>query len=336
MRFMFLSQRLAKYAALLAFVVVVVGAYTRLTDAGLGCPDWPGCYGQLLVPESENDLHAASALYPDQPVEATKAKTEMAHRYLASTLGFIILILGFLGLKSPERRIKILSLSLVALVIFQGLLGMWTVTLRLFPTVVMGHLLGGLTTLSLLWLLFLMYAQSNVNVQSPKIQLNRPPRLLKTLGIFSLIAVIIQLALGGWTSANYASLACPDFPSCLGQYWPAQLDFYQAFNFFSGIGLKFPTLAIDNDARLTIHFMHRLWAIVVCLSILFTCFKLWQQKLNHFAWFLLFILGLQVGLGITNVLAKLPLSIAVMHNGVGAVLLLTLVTLNFRLFRGTS
>lgn len=327
---MFLSQKLAKYAALLAFIVVVVGAYTRLTDAGLGCPDWPGCYGQLLVPESESDLHAASTLYPDQPVEAAKAKTEMAHRYLASTLGFMILILGFLGLKSPNRQIKILSLSLVALVIFQGLLGMWTVTLRLFPTVVMGHLLGGLTTLSLLWLLFLMYSQPK------KIQPIHPPRLLKMLGVFSLVAVIIQLALGGWTSANYASLACPDFPSCLGQYWPAQLDFYQAFNLFSGIGLKFPTLAIDNDARLTIHFMHRVWAIVVCISILFTCFQLRQQKLNQFACFLLFVLCIQVGLGITNVLAKLPLSIAVMHNGVGALLLLTLVTLNFKLFRGLS
>src|SRR5687768_12528818 len=127
---MFISQKLAKYATLLAFIVVIVGAYTRLTDAGLGCPDWPGCYGKLLVPVSENDLQAASALYPDQPVEAGKAKTEMAHRYLASTLGFIILMLGFLGLKSSARPIKILSLSLVALVIFQGLLGMWTVTLR--------------------------------------------------------------------------------------------------------------------------------------------------------------------------------------------------------------
>lgn len=328
---MLLSQKLAKYAALLAFIVVVVGAYTRLTDAGLGCPDWPGCYGQLLVPETEMDLHAASALYPDQPVDASKAKTEMAHRYLASTLGLLILILGFLGLKSPKRSIKILSLSLVALVIFQGLLGMWTVTLRLFPTVVMGHLLGGLTTLSLLWLLYLLHSQPHALLR--KTQPSHPSRLLKNLSIFSLIAVIIQLALGGWTSANYASLACPDFPSCLGQYWPTQLDFYQAFNFFSGIGLKFPTLAIDNDARLTIHFMHRLWAIVVCASILFTCIKLWQQKQSCFAWFLLLVLCIQVGLGITNVLAKLPLSIAVMHNGVGALLLLTLVTLNFRLFR---
>ncbi len=328
---MFLSQKLAKYAALLALIVVVVGAYTRLTDAGLGCPDWPGCYGQLLVPESEIDLHAASALYPDQPVEATKAKTEMLHRYLASSLGFLILILGFLGLKASDRRIKILSLSLVALVIFQGLLGMWTVTLRLFPTVVMGHLLGGLTTLSLLWLLFLMYAQQHT--PSQQIHPIHPSRALKIFSVFSLVAVIIQLALGGWTSANYASLACPDFPSCLGQYWPTQLDFYQAFNFFSGIGLKFPTLAIDNDARLTIHFMHRLWAIVVCISILLTCFKLWQHKLNRFAWFLLFVLSVQIGLGITNVLAKLPLSIAVMHNGVGALLLLTLVTLNFKICR---
>ncbi len=319
------AQQIAKYATLLAFIVVVVGAYTRLTDAGLGCPDWPGCYGQLLVPESEIDLQAATTRYPNQPVDATKAKTEMFHRYLASTLGFMILIIGFLGLKSSERRIKILSLSLVALVMFQGLLGMWTVTLRLLPTVVMGHLLGGLATLSLLWLLYLMRAHSN---NRPKIK----NKALKIFALFSLIAVIIQLALGGWTSANYASLACPDFPSCLGQYWPAQLDFYQAFNLFSGIGLKFPTLAIDNDARVTIHFMHRLWAIAVCLLVLLTCYQLWQQKLTQLAWVLFLILCLQLSLGITNVLAKLPLSIAVMHNGVGALLLLTLVTVNFMIF----
>lgn len=329
MRLNTVAQHITKYAALFAFIVVVVGAYTRLTDAGLGCPDWPGCYGQLLVPESDIELQAATTLYPDQPVEATKAKTEMLHRYLASTLGFLILVIGFLGLKSSERRIKILSLLLVGLVMFQGLLGMWTVTLRLLPTVVMGHLLGGLATLSLLWLVYLMRTQ-------PKNNLTLKNKKLKILALLSLIAVIVQLALGGWTSANYASLACPDFPSCLGQYWPAQLDFYQAFNLFSGIGLKFPTLAIDNDARVTIHFMHRLWAIAVCGLVLLTCYQLRQEKLKRFALLLFLILCVQIALGITNVLAQLPLSIAVMHNGVGALLLLILVTINFMVFNSVD
>jgi cytochrome c oxidase assembly protein subunit 15 len=325
MRLISLSQHIAKYATLLAFIVVVVGAYTRLTDAGLGCPDWPGCYGQLLVPDSEIDLQTATTLYPEQPVEKTKAQTEMFHRYLASSLGLMILVLGFLGLKSRERRVKFLSLALVGLVMFQGLLGMWTVTLRLLPAVVMGHLLGGLTTLSLLWLLYLMRSAPKY---TPVIKNNA----LKFLSVLSLLAVIVQLALGGWTSANYAALACPDFPSCLAQYWPKQLDFNQAFNLFAGIGLKFPTLAIDNDARVTIHYMHRLWAIVVSCLVLLTCIQLWREKLSRTAWVLLGILCLQIGLGITNVLAKLPLGIAVMHNGVGALLLLTLVTLNFRLY----
>lgn len=320
------SQKIVKYTALLAFIVVIIGAYTRLTDAGLGCPDWPGCYGQLLVPESKIDIGLASSLYPEQPIEINKAKTEMLHRYLASTLGLMILIIAFLGLKSPKKSIKILSFALVALVLFQGMLGMWTVTLRLLPVVVMGHLLGGLTTLSLLWLLYLMYRSTG----TPKLPLIASP-LLKRFALLSLMAVIIQLALGGWTSANYAALACPDFPHCLGQYIPAELDFNQAFNLFSGIGLKFPTLAIDNTARVTIHFMHRLGAIGVCSLVLITCVLLYRQKLTRFALILLFILILQLCLGITNVLAHLPLVIAVMHNGVGALLLLTFVTLNYEI-----
>ena len=317
------------YTAIFAFIVIMVGAYTRLTDAGLGCPDWPGCYGQLLVPESDIDLQSAHSLYPHQPVEKIKAQTEMGHRYLASTLGVFILIIGFLGLKNPQRRIKILTLTLVGLVIFQGLLGMWTVTLRLLPVVVMAHLIGGLTTLSLLWLLYLLC------VNKKNIAPCHNP-WLKNFALFSLMAVIIQIALGGWTSANYAALACPDFPSCLGQYWPNQLNFNQAFNLFSGIGLQFPTLAIDNDARVTIHFIHRLWAIVVSVLIITTCLYLRKQNLSRFAWILFFILLTQISLGITNVLGELPLFIAVMHNGVGALLLLSLVTINFYIIRSAE
>lgn len=323
-------RQIALFSFILAFIVVVVGAYTRLTDAGLGCPDWPGCYGQLLVPESELDIKHASTLYPEQPVEILKAKTEMFHRYLASTLGLMIVLLFFGALKSRKNSIKVLSFMLFILVIFQGLLGMWTVTLRLLPVVVMGHLLGGLTTLSLLWLLYLFYKHPEaenfkaINTINPK---------FRQFAIFTLLAVIIQLALGGWTSANYAALACPDFPSCLGQYWPEQLNFTDAFNLLSGIGAKFPTLAIHNDARITIHFVHRLWAIVVCSMVLVTCFALWQKKLVRFALVLLALLTIQLGLGITNVLAQLPLTTAVLHNAVGALLLLALITLNFYLFK---
>ena len=214
--------KLSLFATILAIVVVVLGAYTRLTDAGLGCPDWPGCYGQLTPPT-------------DQSIDSQKAWTEMIHRYFAGTLGLVILVLAIVAIfkrKQPNvgaRRAVPLQLPLVllGLVIFQALLGMWTVTMLLNPLVVMAHLLGGMATLGLLWWLALRSQSNSLKFAIRNSQSAINPNL-KTWATLGLIILGIQIALGGWTSANYAALACPDFPQCQGQWWPS-MDFSGAF-----------------------------------------------------------------------------------------------------------
>ena len=207
----------ALFACALALVVVVLGAYVRLSHAGLGCPDWPGCYGHLLgVPESTQEIEQANTAYPQRVVESDKAWKEVIHRYLAGALGLVIVFLAFLAIKNrnaPRQPIR-LPVFLVGLVIFQALLGMWTVTLLLKPVIVMLHLLGGLAISSLLWWLFLTTKPMTVDEQQSTITSMRP------IIVFGLLLLVGQIILGGWTSANYAALACPDFPTCQGQWWP--------------------------------------------------------------------------------------------------------------------
>jgi len=314
-------------ATLLALAVVILGAYTRLTDAGLGCPDWPGCYGKLFVIDEQH----AQLLYPDIPLEKTKAMTEMGHRYLASTLGFFILLLA--GLAIYYRRVDkdypfLLPLGLLILVIGQGLLGMWTVTLKLHPTVVMAHLLGGFTTLSLLALLLLRsYAPK---IPTTTLYNTRWP----CWALLSLVILALQIALGGWTSSNYAALACPDFPTCQ-QQWLPPLDVKKAFTLWHPLGPNFEGGLLDNAARVTIHLAHRLGALITLLYFTGFIVLLWratQEKLIRRVLIVLgFLLILQITLGITNVVELLPLSIAVLHHAVAALLLLTVVTLNYLL-----
>lgn len=200
--------RLALFACLLAFVVVVLGAYTRLADAGLGCPDWPGCYGQLIVPTTEADV-TDKAYLEQRPLEPAKGWKEMIHRYFAGTLGLVILALAIWSVvrrKYPGQPVW-LPLFLLVLVIIQALLGMWTVTLQLKPVVVMGHLLGGLTTLALLVLLALIS-----RLLTEKVRLDLQPKAWRAYAVMGLVILAVQIALGGWTSSNYAVLACPIFP----------------------------------------------------------------------------------------------------------------------------
>lgn len=320
---------------LLGFGVVLLGAYTRLVDAGLGCPDWPGCYGQLTAPSTEHEIAQAHAAYPDQIVNTSKARTEMLHRYLAEILGGFIILLSILTyFKGRQLTLPLwLPSLLIVLVIFQGLLGKWTVTLRLLPLIVSGHLLGGFCTLSLLALTFLYLHPPTLSFSCP--------RYLKQLSTAMLVLFIIQISLGGWTSANYAALICPDFPTCQGQWWP-QLNFKQAFNLTGAFHLAEPLSFMDSSAKTTIHFTHRLGALLSASLGFILITTLWRYHYQHtyplraFAKGLALILSLQLLLGVANIIFSLPLFIAVAHNGVAALLLLILITLNFMLYQSKN
>ncbi|MBX9914838.1 MAG: COX15/CtaA family protein [Pseudomonadaceae bacterium] len=317
--------RLALVATVLAVLVVLLGAYTRLTHAGLGCPDWPGCYGFISVPQTETQLAHAELSYPQAPVEAQKGWNEMIHRYFAGSLGLLIVALAihaWLQRKQPQQPLKLPCL-LVAVVVAQAAFGMWTVTLKLWPQVVTGHLLGGFATLSLLLLLTLRLS-------------GRWPVLpglssgLRRLAGLAVLLVVGQIALGGWVSSNYAAVACVDLPTCHGQWWPS-MDFANGFHLTQHIGPNYLGGQLDSDARTAIHMTHRLGAVLLSAVLLLLAWRLRSEGLNQLAGLLLLALALQVSLGISNVLLHLPLAVAVAHNAGGAALLLVLVLINYRL-----
>jgi len=312
---------LARVGVALAFLVVTIGAWVRLTDAGLGCPDWPGCYGQLIVPDvSEAGL--AEAAYPDRPLEAGKAWREMIHRYLASTLGLVCLMLAGLAWRNraDPAQPRRLAYVLVGVVILQGLLGMWTVTLLLKPVIVMAHLLGGFTTLSLLFWL----ARDGVK----RVGVGPPLRHLAQLGA---VVLALQISLGGWTSANYAALACPDFPTCQTRWWPPVADFREGFVLWRGLGIDYEGGVLDNPARVAIHFTHRLGAVLATIVVGWLGWRLVRDpQLRADGVAILAALTAQLVLGASIVIFGVPLAVAVAHNGVAALLFLTVLNANQR------
>lgn len=332
------SYSLVMLAVLLAFCVVVLGAFTRLSDAGLGCPDWPTCYGHALWPETDEQIAAANAAFPDSEFEHAKAWPEVVHRYFAGSLGFLIILINIVAWKHRRAYAQPfkLPLLLLVLVIAQGLFGMWTVTLKLWPQVVTLHLLGGFSTLALLWLL--SRRLQNRSWPQPNIHL-RHWQDLKPWASLGLILVVCQIGLGGWTSSNYAALACPDLPTCQGQWWPA-MDFESGFNLTQEIGPNYLGGQMDGTARVAIHMAHRIGAIVVAAYLLFLVSQLYRfsggPHMRGMANILLFLLIVQVSLGLSNVFWSLPLPIAVAHNAGGALLLLALISLNYRLRKTTA
>jgi cytochrome c oxidase assembly protein subunit 15 len=337
-------RRLALAGMLLAFCVVVFGAYVRLTDAGLGCPDWPGCYGHVTPAGAV----AADAGTAAAPLHAGKAWREMIHRYGATTLGLIILTIAFLSLRWRRHANVpvVLPLVLVGLVIFQGLLGMWTVTLLLKPLIVSLHLVFGLTTLSLLWWLWFSLRRRSSDPWSgtrsaigggttAALLRPAPPQLRKAAGI-ALVALIVQIMLGGWTSTNYAAVACPDLPKCQASWWP-QADFGEAFVLWRGLGINYAGGVLDHPARVAIHFTHRLGAVVATVLLLFAAImalgRLHENNSRRAAWLVLLALATQLTIGVSMVLLGFPLVLATAHNAGAAFLLLTTLNLNRALRR---
>lgn len=330
-------SNLAFIATLLAVTVVLLGAYTRLKDAGLGCPDWPGCYGQLTVPQSQTAIQKAQHAFPDQKVIPHKAWPEMVHRYFAGTLGLLILSLWLLSLwkrNSTGWKFIILTSLLLGLVFFQALLGMWTVTLLLLPLVVMGHLLGGMMIATLLWWAYLTARNTHLDIAKQHI-----PTFTKWFSLFFLVVLMGQIFLGGWTSANYASIVCPTFPLCHGHLFP-NMDFTTAFNFLSPLGRNYEGGVLDTTARVTIQMSHRYGAFFTAITGVFLSFLLIRNKksltLRTLGWVLLSVLMVQLTLGIANIDTKLALPVAVAHNGVALGLLITLITIIYQLFVGAN
>ena len=366
-------HRIAWLAVALALCVIVFGAFVRLSDAGLSCPDWPTCYGRATWPQavSDADDHAASAI---RPFETHKAWREQVHRHAAAVLGGLVLLLALLAAR--RRRFGVAQILLAAgliaigiplymrgmhdaavacavlgelllliaalrwsnddlsrvaaftlmLIVFQALLGMWTVTWLLKPIVVMGHLLGGMTTFSMLTWMAWRATDSPVRIAGAN--------AMRWWLIGAVCVVGIQIALGGWVSANYAALACGnDFPTCVGQWMPPH-DFKQGFVLWRGIGVDYEGGVLDGASRIAIQLAHRTMALVVFLYLLWMALKLIRTPgLWLTGVVLLALLFAQVALGIANVVLGLPLWTAVMHNGVAALLLFLLVGLLARLCR---
>lgn len=320
-------KKLIIVAALLAFGVIVLGAYVRLSDAGLGCPDWPGCYGKLSPAHAAEHIAQAETAQPGGPVSAHKAWKEMVHRYFASTLGLLIVIIGVMAWVKREQLMHGMGLPilLIVLVILQGLLGMWTVTLLLKPVIVSLHLLGGVSTLALL--VWLGMRQSR---DIPEMRTQDAVRM-KNWAVAGLVAVFLQIALGGWVSSNYAALACADFPTCK-DVWMPEMDFNHAFHFTRELGKTAQGELLSLESLTAIHWTHRLGALITFLLLAVLVFKMVRiPSLAKLGAVIGLVLLLQIGLGISNVLFSLPLPVAVAHNGVAALLLLTLIVLNFRL-----
>jgi len=311
----------------LAFVVVVVGAYVRLANAGLGCPDWPGCYGELTPAHAVAQIERAVEAQGGEhgPVSLHKAWKEMAHRYLAGTLGLAILAIAIV---SWRRRATlalrpVLPTVLLALVVFQAALGMWTVTLLLKPVIVTLHLAGGMATFALLvWL------------TARELALRAPPDRVRAAALrpwaaAALFVVAAQIVLGGWVSSNYAALACVDFPTCHGAWMP-EMDFRHGFQLVRELGRTADGSHLAYEALTAIHWIHRVGAVATLLFVGALAFALARIRGTAvYGTILAAVLVLQVALGITNILAGLPLAVAVAHNAAAALLLACVVMINF-------
>jgi cytochrome c oxidase assembly protein subunit 15 len=329
-------RTLVLIGACLAFVVVVVGAYVRLMDAGLGCPDWPGCYGEISPAHAQDNIARAVEAQGGEhgPVSLHKAWKEMFHRYLAGSLGVLILAIAVAAWRrrGVPGGSPLLASAVLVTVVLQAALGMWTVTLSLKPVVVTLHLLGGMATLSLLvWLA--LREMSSVPMQAAS---RAEAHVLRPWALLGILILAGQMALGGWVSSNYAALACVDFPKCHAAWLPS-MDFTHGFQLVRELGRTAAGAHLTYDALTAIHWTHRVGALITFLYLGALAVTLMRARGGRpLGAFLALALCVQVALGVTNVLGGLPLAVAVAHNAGAAVLLVTLVVINFALSRAVS
>ena len=307
------------------FIVIGLGAWTRLADAGLGCPDWPGCYGFVTFPTTVDEIAIAENLYPDSPVEIDKIIPEVVHRYFAASLG--LLAIGLLLISLKQKRLRAESAALLFIIIGQGIFGYLTVSLKLHPLIVTTHLFGAMITTSI----FLLIHMKSLKISNGFVLFVKN----KPVIIVGFILIIIQLFLGAWTSTNYAARACLDLPYCQGQLVP-KTNFSEGFNLFQTIGPNYLFGQMSNEARVAIHLTHRIGAIIVLLYSIFLVFKLWSNETKIILSVFVGTLFTQIFLGVNNVLSHLPLWNAVAHNIVGVVLFLTFVVMTYLSFKGEN
>jgi heme a synthase len=319
-------RRLALTGLVLCLVVVVLGAYVRLSAAGLSCPDWPGCYGAPTPLGIAHDAAARGAL-SHAPPDVGKAWREMIHRYAAASLGLIIVILAALAVNERGRRMIGLAFAgaLLVIVILQASLGMLTVTLRLTPLIVTLHLIFGMTTLALLaWLWLSLRKSARTGADAA------PQRLPQQLCLAALVVLGMQIALGGWTSSNYAATACPDFPTCQGRWWPPS-DYAHAFVLRRVVGINYEGGTLAEPARVAIQLTHRLGACAATLMlVLAACLTLRRTRMpgpRRAAWAVLAFLALQLVIAVSMIEAGFPLWLGTAHNAGAALLLLATVAL---------
>lgn len=324
-------RRLAFIGAILCFGVVVLGGYTRLSNSGLGCPDWPGCFGHI-APTGSAEHYASAA-------DVRKAWIEMIHRYFASTLGLIIVVITALSIRARQMRgVSVgFALVLLVLVVLQGMLGMLTVTWLLKPLIVTGHLVGGLTTFALLLWLWLSKRAENRTVDGFSVlagnRLVEDGARARLWAGLALAALAVQVALGGWVSSNYAALACPDVPKCQAQ-WIPDADYKDAFVMWRGLGINYAGGVLDHPARVAIHFTHRVGAVLATVLLLLAAFYALRGLGNGPRWAALAVvaaLAAQISIGVFMVLRAFPLELAAAHNAGAALLVAAAVLLNRKL-----
>ena len=316
-------KKLSYIGALFTLVVISAGAWVRLTDAGLGCPDWPGCYGILGTPDTEKELYQAKQLYPNAEIDIGKAWREMLHRYLAGILGLYVFFVSYLTYKYATHVSKLMPLILVSLIIIQSLMGMLTVTELVKPTIVTTHLVLGMTTACLLlWNAFMIGKKSTTTYNGVNI-----------FYMLCTLALLFQIILGGWTSTNYASLACTDFPKCSQEWYPSNMDFETGFTIANLPDVNYEEIQMSYAGKLAVHYSHRLGALIVLLLFLALFWYLffiqkytYQKKIGYVVFF---FFSLQILLGISNVVYSLPLSVAVLHTVNACILMMSMLTLLF-------